>query len=90
MSKKILHLSVKPSRDWVKSLLLKEKEKKKNHVFEHDVPHNVSHTVILFSYLSDGPHSLGTSLSEHQPLVTVQILRGLDESEVDWSLVPCP
>lgn len=42
------------------------------------------------SYLSDSPHSLGTSLSEHQSLVTVQILRGLDETEVDWSLVPCP
>lgn len=41
-------------------------------------------------YLGDGTHSLGTSLPEHQLLVTVQILWRFDEAEVDRSLVPRP
>lgn len=41
-------------------------------------------------YLGDGTHSLGTSLPEHQLLVTVQIFRRLDEAEVDRRLVPRP
>ena len=40
--------------------------------------------------LGDGAHSLGAALPEHQPLVTVHVLRGLDEAEVDRGLVPCP
>lgn len=41
-------------------------------------------------YLSDGTDGLGTSLSEHQLLVTVQILWRFDEAEVDRCLVPRP
>lgn len=41
-------------------------------------------------YLGDGTHSLGTSLPEHQLLVTVQILGSFDEAKVDRSLVPRP
>lgn len=41
-------------------------------------------------YLGDGSHSLGTSLPEHQLLVTVQILWRFDEAEVDRCLVPRP
>lgn len=38
-------------------------------------------------YLGNGAYSLCATLSEHQPLVTVQVLWGLDEAEVDRSLV---
>lgn len=34
-------------------------------------------------YLCDGAHCFGASLPEHQFLVTVQVLGGLDEAEVD-------
>lgn len=34
-------------------------------------------------YLSDGSHSLGATLSEHQPLVTVKVLWGFDEAEMN-------
>lgn len=34
-------------------------------------------------YLCDGAHSFGASLPEDQFLVTVQVLGGLDEAEVD-------
>lgn len=39
--------------------------------------------LVITPYLGDGAHSLGASLSEHQSLVCVEVLRGLDESEVD-------
>lgn len=40
-------------------------------------------------YLGDGANSLGATFPEHQPLVYVQVLRGLDEAEVDSGLVSC-
>lgn len=42
------------------------------------------------SYLSDGAHGFGAALPEHQLVFTVQVLRGLDEAEVDGGLVPRP
>lgn len=38
-------------------------------------------------YLSDGAHGFSAALSEHQLVVTVQILRSFDESEVNRRLV---
>lgn len=39
-------------------------------------------------YLGDGAHGLGAAFPEHQPLVYVQVLGGLDEAEVHAGLVP--
>lgn len=39
--------------------------------------------------LGDGAHSLGSPLSEDQPLVYVQVLWSFDEAEVYGSFVPC-
>ena len=39
-------------------------------------------------YLGDGAHGLGAAFPKHQPLVYVQVLRGLDEAEVHGGLVP--
>lgn len=39
-------------------------------------------------YLGDGADSLGAAFPEHQPLVYVQVLRGLDEAEMYSGLVP--
>lgn len=39
-------------------------------------------------YLSDGAHGLGAAFPEHQPLVYVQVLGGLDEAEMNGGLVP--
>lgn len=41
-------------------------------------------------YLGDGAHSFGASFSEHQLLVTVQVLGSLDEAEVNRGLVARP
>lgn len=41
-------------------------------------------------YLCDGPYSFSASLPENQPLVTVKVLGGLNEAEVDGRLVPGP
>lgn len=40
------------------------------------------------AYLSDGAHSLGAAFPEHQSLVYVQVLGGLDEAEMNGGLVP--
>lgn len=40
-------------------------------------------------YLGDGANSLGSTFPEHQPLVYVQVLGGLDEAEVDSGLISC-
>lgn len=37
--------------------------------------------------LSDGAHGLGAAFPEHQPLVYVQVLGGLDEAEMNGGLV---
>lgn len=39
--------------------------------------------------LRDGPHSFSSSLSEHEPLVYVQVLWGFNEAEVYGSFVSC-
>lgn len=40
-------------------------------------------------YLCDGAHGLGAALPEHQLVLAVQVLRSLDEAEVDSGLVAC-
>lgn len=43
-----------------------------------------------FLYLCDGAHGFGAPLSEHQLVLAVQILRSLDEAEMDGGLVARP
>lgn len=45
---------------------------------------------LLGLYLGDSAHSFGTALTEDQPLVYMQVFRGLDETKVHCGFVPCP
>ena len=51
------------------------------------IPTGTTTVKVRGGYLGDGAHSLGAALPEHQPLVTVHVLGGLDEAEVDRGLV---